>query len=82
MKEKILQEVSLEPNRKTQLSAPFDFEKNSPRLNLKILVPAHVSHQVKVEEVLLGNKHHCTKVYRVHNQSSCTAFLTLVEVED
>lgn len=42
----------------------------------------HVKHQVKVEEILLGTEHHCIKVYRVDNQSTWIAFLTLVELED
>ena len=82
MKETILQNATLEPKMKTQLSAPFDFNKNSPRLKLKVSVPSHVRHQVKVEEDLLGNERHCTKVYRVDNQSSWPAFLTLVKLED
>lgn len=82
MKETILQEATLEPKRETQLSAPFDFKKNSPCLNLKVLVPSHVRHQVKVEEVLLGNERHCTKVYRVDNQSTWSAYLTLAKLED
>jgi hypothetical protein len=82
MAERIIEERELEPGGSTQFGARFNATTGRPRLDVKILVPGHAKNQVECKPDLLGKPEEPEKAYRVfrvHNKSKYTAFLTFVE---
>jgi hypothetical protein len=86
LRERVIEERTLEPGGSTQFGARFNAAAHRPRLEVRIDAPNHVRHQVECKDVLLGRREqpeNCYRVFRVRNKSSWPAFLTFVElIED
>ena len=86
LRERVIEQRTLEPGRSTQFGARFNAATHRPRLDVRIDVPNHVRHQVECEDELRGGPEqpeNCYRVFRVRNRSSWPAFLTFVEfIED
>lgn len=82
LRERLIEERTLEPGESTQFGAPFNAITQRPRLDVRIEVPSHVKNQVEHGDTLLGKREEPAKAYRVFrvkNKSSWPAFVRFVE---
>ena len=82
MKEKIIEADTLLPGvQKRYVAGPYDRKKQLPRYRPIIDVPAHVKHQVKRRDFLVGSEEeYYTKMFEIDNQSSYPAKIRIVEI--